>query len=90
MFCHDDNDKKRFELCAKINNLIERNRNISWITVRPLLIDMCVALVPLQLPSYVLLEIFDWFHPDMHKTNRVKKVNLIVNIDKFYKNKINF
>ena len=35
-------------------------QQLEWSIVHPYLLDVCVALASLQLPPYVVLEIFDW------------------------------
>jgi len=53
--------------------LLQRNQHLRWSTVHPLLLHICVPLISLRLPVYVILWIIDWlptFHPVRlaHKT----------------------
>lgn len=61
------------------------NRNIGF-TTHNLLLNYCISFLPLQLPPYVMLEIFDWL-PDSSDEymSHFKKIELIVKIVKFYK-----
>ena len=56
---------------------LKRNRSLLWCNVHPRILDFCISLAPLNLPAYVLLEIFDWL-PLMHLVNHVKKIHLII------------
>lgn len=50
------------------------------------IVDFCLALCPLRLPSYVILWILDWL-PVMDLLPEIYKISLISNIAKFYKNR---
>lgn len=56
--------------------------------VHNLFMNNCIAFLPIQLPPYVLLEIFDWL-PDCsdNDLSHFKKIRLIEKIIKFYKRK---
>ena len=62
---------------TKMLDLVCRNRELQWVFIHSGLLDFCLALAPLNLPVYVLLEIFDWL-PNMHLVNHVKKIHLII------------
>ena len=66
-------------------HFLKRNNAIVWQKVLPKLKDFCIAFVPLQLPAYVLLEIFDWTTPYMHRASHVKKIKYIIGVVKFYR-----
>lgn len=62
-----------------------RNRNLwkklLWTLNRNEIIDICVALAPIDLPAYVLLEIIDWF-PLFEYIQHKMKIDLIIRIKK--------
>ena len=68
-----------------LQTFIERNKKLSsdasWFNVHRRIIDICLCLYRLELPAYVLLEIFDWF-PCWSRINQKKKIDLIINIKK--------
>jgi hypothetical protein len=66
-----------------------QKRNIE-LPVHTLLLDFCIAFLPLNLPAYVLLWIFDWL-PDCFDFNmsHCKKIALIIKTIEFYRNKNN-
>lgn len=59
---------------------LRRNRAIAW---RPhlheSLLQYCLAMMPLQLPPYILLWIHDWL-PLMHLVSHVRKIQLIEDV----------
>ena len=63
--------------CTKMLDFVLRNRSIQWQNVRYEVLDFCLALAPLNLPAYVLLEIFDWL-PNMALVNHCLKIHLII------------
>ena len=63
-----------------INKYIKRNKSLQWKIVHKTIVNTCIAMYPLQLPSYVLLEIIDWFPYWEVGVNRYKKITLIENI----------
>lgn len=67
--------------CAKqmIDRCLERNNAIIWRDVQPLLLNFCLAMHSFELPTYMLLWIFDWL-PGMHYVNEFKKESLIDNV----------
>lgn len=44
----------------RIEDCVKRNTNISWQTTHLQLLGFCLALTPLDLPPYIMLEIFDF------------------------------
>ena len=64
--CNDSNEEIRLE--AK------------WSAVHSTIVDVCVALAPLSLPPYVLLEIIDWFPCYERCVRHKKKIDLILNV----------
>ena len=67
----------------KRNNIIKyckRNELLQWKFIHPIIIDTCIAMYNLRLPSYVLLEIIDWFPYWEIGVNRYTKVTLIENV----------
>lgn len=60
-----------------IDRVLERNFSIQWQFVQPKLVDFTLAMFNLDLPSYVLLEIFDHL-PDMRRVQQAKKIRTIV------------
>jgi len=76
-------------LATTIDRLLQRNRSLQWRTVHAYLLDICLAFAPLQLPTYVLLEIFDWLpthaqiagidynESSMYRVSHIKKIRLI-------------
>ena len=44
-----------------IYKYLERNKLLQWKVVYAIIMDICIAMSPLELPNYVLLEIVDWF-----------------------------
>jgi hypothetical protein len=45
-------------------------------------LDICLAMSPMQLPNYVLLEIIDWLPHWEVAVRRFKKITLIENINR--------
>jgi hypothetical protein len=43
--------------------ICERNEPLRWRNMRPIIIDLFIALAPLDLPLYTMLWIFDWLEP---------------------------
>jgi hypothetical protein len=64
--------------------VLQRNRSIEWIAVRPLLLDMCIGLSTFLvdwLPPYVLLHIFEQF-PYYDKIPHKKMISMILGVRK--------
>jgi hypothetical protein len=56
---------------------LQRNRTVMWQkSLHDTLLEFCLALGPLQLPPYVLLEIFDWL-PLMAHVRHYPKIKLV-------------
>jgi hypothetical protein len=53
-----DESKLLFEDMLKAN--VATTKSLQWCNIQQRLIDICIALSPLDLPPYVLLEIIDW------------------------------
>jgi len=93
MFVYLDRTTASVSLCNEVSVICERNKQLQRNFVHAYLLDVVVALAPLQLPVYVVLEIVDWlptrrpliFHHSviglnescMHLVSRFKKVRLI-------------
>jgi hypothetical protein len=56
---------------------------LKWINVQAILLDICIAFHPLDLPPYVILEIVDRFPFWSTHVNRKKKIDYIVQIKQF-------
>jgi hypothetical protein len=59
------------------------HQSLKWINVQAVLLDICIALHPLDLPPYVLLEIVDRFPFWSTHVNRKKKIDYIIQIKRF-------
>jgi hypothetical protein len=57
--------------------------SLKWINVQATLLDICIALYPLDLPPYVILEIADRFPFWSTHVNRKKKIDYIIQIKRF-------
>jgi hypothetical protein len=57
--------------------------SLEWINVQAELLDICIAFYPLDLPSYVVLEIVDKFPFWSTHVNRKKKIDYIIQIKRF-------
>ena len=66
-------------------NIVNYKQFIAWKTISTQIIDVCVALQKIDLPAYILLEIVDW-SPLSAKSNRKKKIDLIINVKKSIEN----
>jgi hypothetical protein len=60
--------------------------SLQWINVQATLLDICIAFHPLDLPSYVILEIVDRFPLWLTHINRKKKIDYIIQIKRFCDN----
>jgi hypothetical protein len=85
------------ELFALTNEFAEQLQNdrvdslhssLKWINVQATLLDICIAIYPLRLPPYVVLEIVDKFPFWETHVNRKKKIDYIIQIQKFCDNLI--
>ena len=47
-----------------------------------MILDICLAMSPMQLPNYVLLEIIDWLPYYEVAVRRLKKITLIENVNR--------
>ena len=63
----------------KSNAITARNKRIQWPLVHDVILGICLALLPLDVPPYVLLQIID-FLPDYISVSHVRKINLIQSI----------
>jgi hypothetical protein len=78
---------------CKVNLLRKRNLAMRWCHVHPLVLNVTLAFVALQLPPYVLLEIIDWLPPASlcdkfgNDWNRFRKMQMISSVYQFYRNK---
>lgn len=71
-----DDDKR------KIESICKRNTQIQPSLVHARILDIVVAMSPLELPPYVLLEIVNQFRYWKKWVPREEKINLIISIDK--------
>jgi hypothetical protein len=62
-----------------IEALLARNVSLLWRNAQPFILELCLTLVPLDLPPYVQLEIFDWL-PLFAHVNHKRKIDLIINV----------
>jgi hypothetical protein len=66
------------------NELADIERvSLDWLFVREQLLDICIALHPLDLPPYVILEIVDKIPFWSSHVNRKKKIDFIVQITNY-------
>lgn len=63
-----------------VENIMVRNRQLTKPYVHVNLRNFVIALAPLNLPQYVLLEIFDWTIPYIHLYHHRFKIGLIESI----------
>ena len=63
---------------------LQRNRNACWKNCHSILLDVCIAMMPLELPAYILLEIVN-FLPFFFIHRQKLKIDLILKVEKFYK-----
>ncbi len=69
-------------IANKINTFLERNRLLQWKDeLHVAVLELAVGIFSLRLPSYVALEIFDWF-PTMANVKHWPKITLIQNVFK--------
>jgi hypothetical protein len=59
------------------------HKALKWINVQAILLDICIAFYPLDLPPYVILEIVDRFPFWSTHVNRKKKIDYIIQIKQF-------
>jgi hypothetical protein len=57
--------------------------SLKWINVQAVLLDICIAFYPLDLPPYVVLEIVDHFPFWLTQVNHKKKIDYIIQIKRF-------
>jgi hypothetical protein len=57
--------------------------SLKWINVQAVLLNICIAFHPLDLPPYVILEIVDKFPFWETHVNRKKKIDYIIQIKRF-------
>lgn len=75
----------------EIQQIVQRNANITKKQINKCLLDCAIALVQIQLPPYVILEIFDWTIPFVDKVHHGYKINLIQKVyDWYFAKKVNF
>ena len=76
-----DTDEQTNKLSSLSDKHVRNQLSIEWWRVSSTIIDVCIAMYPLHIPPYVLLEIIDWF-PFYNSVNRKKKIDLILNVKK--------
>jgi hypothetical protein len=59
------------------------HNSLKWYNIQATLLDICVAFHPLDLPSYVILEIVDHFPFWSTHVNHKKKIDYIIQIKRF-------
>lgn len=62
-----------------LTQFLSRNKSLMWCNVHPILLNF--TLIFHLLPSYIVLEIFDWL-PYMDRIHHYKKIQLIINTKK--------
>jgi hypothetical protein len=85
-------------ICLKWPNIVDRrlcpeqpqldraralHTSLKWINVQAVLLDICIAFHPLDLPPYVILEIVDKFPFWETRVNHKKKIDYIIQIRRF-------
>jgi hypothetical protein len=75
---------------AEAHQLLQQNDSatklqdsLQWINVQAVLLDICIAFHPLDLPPYVVLEIVDKFPGWSTLINHKKKIDYIIQIKRF-------
>jgi hypothetical protein len=70
---------------VRVNNdrVAALHNSLKWINVQALMLDICIAFYPLDLPPYVILEIVDRFPFWSTHVNRKKKIDYIIQIKRF-------
>jgi hypothetical protein len=71
------------QIRSKNNRIKTLFMSLKWINVQATLLDICIAFDPLDLPPYVVLEIVDRFPFWSTHVNRKKKIDYIIQINKF-------
>ncbi|TXG79908.1 MAG: hypothetical protein E6R13_09210 [Spirochaetes bacterium] len=68
----------------KILDWLKRNRSLRWKSQSMFITNIYIGLVSksFMLPPYVFLEIYDWLYPDNPYTSHLKKINMIMNLQK--------
>lgn len=75
--CRGDEKDKVFQHDLRLRECLQRNRIVVWQeSLHGKVVDFCLTFGPLQLPPYVLLEIFDWL-PYMEHVRHWNKIQLI-------------
>ena len=64
-------------LQTRLDALQARNSSVLWPNAQPFLLQLIMTLTPLDLPPYVLLEVFDWL-PLMRRVEHKPKIDLII------------
>jgi hypothetical protein len=63
------------------NNRVQAlHTSLKWFNVQAALLDICIAFYPLDLPSYVILEIVDRLPCWSTHVNHKKKIDYIIRI----------
>lgn len=62
---------------AQLNAICARNRELQWASVAPRIVDIVLALAPLELPAYVLLWIIDWLPHFERAVNHFRKIKFV-------------
>jgi len=62
-----------------LNDISTRNRSLLWRHMHSVLLELMIAALPLELPVYILLWVFDWLQPMSHNPHLhvLRKVRLI-------------
>lgn len=63
-----------------INNILERNMKLHWEYRYEQIIEIILAMFPLNLPPYVMLWIIDWIYEDNKYSTHLKKINHIMKL----------
>ena len=73
-------------LHVRAQEITTRNRSFVWSsTSHKLLYNVALALAPLMLPPYVLLEIVEWFGEAAVRWPHVKKIRVLINTTRSYR-----
>jgi hypothetical protein len=76
-------DVDDFEMRPHNCRVKERRSSLEWSNVQAVLLDICIAFYPLDLPPYVVLEIVDHFPFWSTHVNHKKKIDYIIQIKRF-------
>lgn len=70
---------------SSMQNITLKNRTLRWNYIHAKLLNLTIVFYQLEcsqvnIPPYVLLEIFDWIYPDNIYSRHHQKINLIINV----------